>query len=47
MEFKIVHELPGRVRLRTPAGTFTKDEAPSVCAVLETLNGVIKVKEYL
>lgn len=44
MEFKIVHELPGRVRLRTPAGTFTKDEAPSVCAVLETLNGVIKVK---
>ena len=40
MEFKIVHELPGRIRLRTPAGTFTKDEAPALCAVLEALRGV-------
>ena len=40
MEFKIVHELPGRIRLRTPAGTFSKDEAPALCAVLEALRGV-------
>lgn len=40
MEFKIIHELPGRIRLRTPAGTFTKNEAPALCAVLETLRGV-------
>lgn len=44
MEFKIVHELPGRIRLRTPAGTFSKEEAPALCAVLETLRGVTKVK---
>lgn len=44
MEFKIVHELPGRIRLRTPAGTFTKEEAPAVCAVFETLDGVTRVK---
>ncbi|HIT03646.1 MAG TPA: heavy metal translocating P-type ATPase, partial [Candidatus Caccocola faecipullorum] len=40
MEFKIVHELPGRIRLRTPAGTFSKDEVPALCAVLEALRGV-------
>ncbi len=44
MEFRIIHELPGRVRLRTPARTFTKDEAPALCAVIEALRGVRKAR---
>ncbi|MCR5335553.1 MAG: heavy metal translocating P-type ATPase [Synergistes sp.] len=36
MDFKIVHDLPGRVRLRIPKGTLTKKNS----AVIETLLGV-------
>ena len=44
MEYVIAHELPGRVRLRTPKGTFSKKSAPAVEALLESQRGVKKVK---
>ena len=33
MEFVIAHELPGRIRLRTPKGTFSKKNASAVEAL--------------
>ena len=44
MEFVVAHELPGRIRLRTPKGTFSKKNAPAVEALLESQRGVKKVK---
>ncbi len=44
MEYVIAHELPGRIRLRTPKGTFSKKSAPAVEALLESQRGVKKVK---
>ena len=44
MEFVIAHELPGRIRLRTPKGTFSKKNAPAVEALLESQRGVKRVR---
>lgn len=44
MEFVIAHELPGRIRLRTPKGTFSKKNVPAVEALLESQRGVKRVR---
>ena len=40
MEYTIVHELPGRMRLRCPPGSFSHAEAQVIAALLETQDGV-------
>ncbi|MDR1875139.1 MAG: heavy metal translocating P-type ATPase [Synergistaceae bacterium] len=40
MEFSVEHELPGRLRLRCPAGSFTQAEGCVIGALLETQPGV-------
>ncbi|MDR3280152.1 MAG: heavy metal translocating P-type ATPase [Synergistaceae bacterium] len=41
MKFSVEHELPGRLRLRCPAGSFTRAEARAIEAILETQPGVL------
>jgi heavy metal translocating P-type ATPase len=44
MDYKIVHELPGRIRLRCPRGFgFTKDEAGVIESLLAAQDGVLDV----
>ncbi|MDR2529538.1 MAG: heavy metal translocating P-type ATPase [Synergistaceae bacterium] len=43
MEFSIEHELPGRLRLRCPKGSFTQKEGYVIGALLETQPGVVSV----
>ncbi|MDR1966896.1 MAG: heavy metal translocating P-type ATPase, partial [Synergistaceae bacterium] len=40
MIFRVAHELPGRLRLRCPVGSFTKEEGRAIGALLETQPGV-------
>lgn len=44
MEYIIAHELPGRIRLRTPSGTFRKKHEAAIEALLEAQPGVQEVK---
>lgn len=44
MEFSIVHELPGRIRLRAAKGAFGKKNEAAIETLLEAQRGVKKVK---
>ena len=44
MEFSIVHELPGRIRLRAAKGAFNKKNEAAIETLLEAQRGVKKVK---
>lgn len=44
MDYTIVHELPGRIRLHTPRGSFSQNEERAVGALLETVKGVKSAK---
>ena len=44
MEFSIVHELPGRSRLRATTGAFNKKNEAAIETLLEAQRGVKKVK---
>ena len=44
MDFQIVHELPGRLRLCCGEGAFTLSESLVVASLLEQLDGVDRVK---
>ncbi|MDR2179625.1 MAG: heavy metal translocating P-type ATPase [Synergistaceae bacterium] len=43
MDFSVAHELPGRLRLRCPGGSFTQAEGAVIGAILETQPGVTAV----
>lgn len=44
MEFRIEHDLPGRLRLRCPKGSFSQEQGYVIEALLETQPGVTGVK---
>ena len=44
MEYTIEHQIPGRMRLRCPSGSFSQSEAYAIAAILETQSGVLEAR---
>ena len=44
MEYTIEHQLPGRIRLRCPPGSFSQSEAYAIAAILKTQSGVLEAR---
>lgn len=44
MEYTIEHQIPGRIRLRCPPGSFSQSEAYAIAAILETQSGVLEAR---
>ncbi|MDR1137980.1 MAG: HAD-IC family P-type ATPase, partial [Synergistaceae bacterium] len=43
MNFSVEHEIPGRIRLRCPPNSFTREEGRVIEAILETQPGITRV----
>jgi heavy metal translocating P-type ATPase len=43
MNFSLEHEIPGRIRLRCPRNSFTREEGAVIGAILETQPGIVSV----